>query len=151
MTDLHDAGDTRYRPQIDSVGWVFAGVVVIITAIAGIVAYHSSDTMVATGPVGAHRDITLSSSALFGCQLGFSAFGGPPFALSAGNYLPNRADGRAPDVRRARLKQRAKPPAMRKPTALPSAHACWSWGVEPAVGRVLPPAGPTKKAYNFAR
>jgi hypothetical protein len=49
MTDLGD--DTRYTPQIDSVGWGFAAVVVIITVIAGIMAYHSSNTMVATGPV----------------------------------------------------------------------------------------------------
>jgi hypothetical protein len=35
--DLHDARDTRRGSQIDSVGWIFAGVVVIITAIAGIV------------------------------------------------------------------------------------------------------------------
>jgi hypothetical protein len=51
MTDLHDAGDERYRAQIDRVGWAFAAVVVIITSIAGILAYHGSDTTVASGAV----------------------------------------------------------------------------------------------------
>jgi hypothetical protein len=46
MSDLHEAGDRRYTAQIDSTGWIFAAVVVVITAVAGIVAYYGSDLMV---------------------------------------------------------------------------------------------------------
>jgi hypothetical protein len=46
MSDLHEAGDRRYTAQIDSTGWIFAAVVVVVTAVAGIVAYYGSDLMV---------------------------------------------------------------------------------------------------------
>jgi hypothetical protein len=54
MTDLHDAGDARHGAQIDGVGWVFAAVVVIITAIAGIMAYHSSGGVMVAGKPLSH-------------------------------------------------------------------------------------------------
>ena len=40
MTDLHGTGDPKYTTQIDKVGWMFAVAVVVITAVAGTVAYY---------------------------------------------------------------------------------------------------------------
>jgi hypothetical protein len=53
MSELHETSNQkREEEQIDTVGWVFAAVVVIITAIAAIIAYHGNDnTMVASTPV----------------------------------------------------------------------------------------------------
>jgi hypothetical protein len=51
MTDLHEAGDRRDTSKIDGVGWVFAALVVAITAIAGMVAYYGNGAMVASTPV----------------------------------------------------------------------------------------------------
>jgi hypothetical protein len=51
MTDLHEAGDRRHTAKIDGVGWVFAALVVAITAIAGMVAYYGNGAMVASSPV----------------------------------------------------------------------------------------------------
>jgi hypothetical protein len=48
MTDLHEADYPRYTAQIDGTGLIFAAVVVVITAVAGIVAYYGSDLMVAS-------------------------------------------------------------------------------------------------------
>lgn len=50
MTDLHEAGDPRYTAQIDSIGWVFAAVVLVIAAIAGMVAYHGSEASAVNMP-----------------------------------------------------------------------------------------------------
>jgi hypothetical protein len=63
MTDLHETGDRRHTSQIDSVGWMFAAVVVAITAVAGIVAYHGQRRHACEKPRGARRGITLSNSA----------------------------------------------------------------------------------------
>jgi hypothetical protein len=51
MTNLHEAGDPTFAAQIDKIGWVFAAVVVVITAVAGILAYQGRDAMVAQNPV----------------------------------------------------------------------------------------------------
>ena len=52
MSELHETSNPKHKEQIDTVGWVFAAVVVIITAIAAIIAYHGNDsTMVASTPV----------------------------------------------------------------------------------------------------
>jgi hypothetical protein len=50
MTDLHETSDPKYTAQIDSIGWVFVAFALVITAIAAIVAYHASDTMIANSP-----------------------------------------------------------------------------------------------------
>ncbi|MGN6750355.1 MAG: hypothetical protein ACTHJS_17355 [Xanthobacteraceae bacterium] len=51
MTDLHEASGPRYTAQIDSVGWIFAAVVVVIAAVAGALAYHGSAATIANNPV----------------------------------------------------------------------------------------------------
>ena len=51
MTHLHETGDPKYTAQIDTVGWIFIGFAVVITAIAAIVAYHGSEAMIANSPV----------------------------------------------------------------------------------------------------
>jgi hypothetical protein len=50
MTDLHEIDDPKYKAQIDSVGWIFVAFAVAITVIAGVVAYHGSQTMIANTP-----------------------------------------------------------------------------------------------------
>jgi hypothetical protein len=40
MTDLHETAAPTYTTQIDKVGWMFAVAVVVITAVAGTVAYY---------------------------------------------------------------------------------------------------------------
>jgi hypothetical protein len=42
---------TKYTAQIDTVGWIFIAFAVVITAIAAILAYHGSETMIANSPV----------------------------------------------------------------------------------------------------
>jgi hypothetical protein len=56
MMDLQNAGDSRETAQIDRTGWVFAAVVVLIAAIAGILAYHGRDVVVASNPVIPHAE-----------------------------------------------------------------------------------------------
>jgi hypothetical protein len=51
MTDLHEASDRAYIAQIDSVGWIFAVLVVVIAAIAGIMAYCGNNSTVASSSV----------------------------------------------------------------------------------------------------
>ena len=51
MSDLHEARDPKREPQIDTVGWLFLGFVVAITAAAAMVAYRAMDTLVANTPV----------------------------------------------------------------------------------------------------
>jgi hypothetical protein len=51
MSELHETSNQKSDEEIDTVGWVFAAVVVIITAIAAIIAYQASDTMVANAPM----------------------------------------------------------------------------------------------------
>ncbi len=50
MTDL------RETSQIDKVGWLFAVVVVVITAVAGVIAYGGWESTVASKPhIAAYR------------------------------------------------------------------------------------------------
>jgi hypothetical protein len=52
MSELHETSNQKCEEQIDTVGWGFAAVAVIITAIAAIIAYNSTDsTIVANTPV----------------------------------------------------------------------------------------------------
>jgi hypothetical protein len=51
MTDLHETDDPKYSAQIDTVGWIFIAFALVITAIAAIVTYHGSETMIANSPV----------------------------------------------------------------------------------------------------
>jgi hypothetical protein len=51
MTDLHETSDPKYTAQIDTVGWIFVGFAVVVTAVAAMVAYHGSDTTIANRPV----------------------------------------------------------------------------------------------------
>ena len=52
MSELHETSNQKCEEQIDTVGWGFAAVAVIITAIAAIIAYNNTDnTIVANTPV----------------------------------------------------------------------------------------------------
>jgi hypothetical protein len=51
MSDLHEAHGPEREPQIDTVGWLFLVFAVAITAVAAIVTYKASETMVANAPV----------------------------------------------------------------------------------------------------
>ena len=46
MADLRETGTPECKAQIDTIGWVFVAVVVVITACAGMVAYNANDLMV---------------------------------------------------------------------------------------------------------
>jgi hypothetical protein len=46
MTDLHETSDPKRTAQIDTIGWLFAAFVVVVTAIAAPVAYNGNNTMV---------------------------------------------------------------------------------------------------------
>ena len=47
MADFHETSSPKPTAQIDTVGWLFVAFVVGITAVAAMVAYNGSDTMVA--------------------------------------------------------------------------------------------------------
>ena len=49
MANLHETSNQQHKAQIDidTVGWLFAAFVVVITAIAAMVAYEGNNTMVA--------------------------------------------------------------------------------------------------------
>jgi hypothetical protein len=51
MSDLHEARDPEREPQIDTIGWLFLGFAIAITAAAAMVAYEANDTRVANAPV----------------------------------------------------------------------------------------------------
>jgi len=51
MSDLHEARDPKYEPQIDIVGWFFMAFALAITAAAAMIAFQANDTMVAKAPV----------------------------------------------------------------------------------------------------
>jgi len=52
MSALHATNNPSHKEQIDTVGWIFAAFVILITAIAAAVAYRGSDnTMVANTTV----------------------------------------------------------------------------------------------------
>jgi hypothetical protein len=50
MSDLHEARRPEREPQIDTVGWLFLAVAVVITAAAAMVAYNAKNTIVANAP-----------------------------------------------------------------------------------------------------
>ena len=50
MSDLHEARDPEREPQIDTIGWLFLGFAIAITAAAAMVAYEAN-TVVANVPV----------------------------------------------------------------------------------------------------
>ena len=47
MADFHETRAPKHTAQIDTVGWLFVAFVVGITAVAAMIAYNGSDTMVA--------------------------------------------------------------------------------------------------------
>jgi hypothetical protein len=47
MVDLHETSNPEHNEQIDTVGWVFLALAIIIVAIAAIVAYDGNYAMVA--------------------------------------------------------------------------------------------------------
>jgi hypothetical protein len=49
MTDLRETSNPECK--IDTVGWVFAAVVVVIIAFAGMVAYNANDLTITKAPV----------------------------------------------------------------------------------------------------
>ena len=52
MSEVDETSNQQREEQIDAVGWVFAVIVVIITALAAIIAYNGNDTtMVVSTPV----------------------------------------------------------------------------------------------------
>jgi hypothetical protein len=46
MSELYETRNQKNDEQIDTVGWVFSAVVVIIMAVAAIIAYHGNDDSV---------------------------------------------------------------------------------------------------------
>jgi uncharacterized membrane protein len=47
MTDLHETTDPKYTAQIDTIGWIFVALVVVITVVAAIEVYQASGVMIA--------------------------------------------------------------------------------------------------------
>jgi hypothetical protein len=44
--ELRETSNPDYKTQIDTVGWLFVAVFVVITAVAGVVAYNANDLTV---------------------------------------------------------------------------------------------------------
>ena len=51
MSDLHEARDPERDPEIDTAGWPFSAIAIVIIAAATMVAYKAHDTTVANVPV----------------------------------------------------------------------------------------------------
>jgi len=51
MTDLHETTDPKYTTQIDTIGWIFVALAVVITVVAAIVVYQGSGVVIANSPV----------------------------------------------------------------------------------------------------
>ena len=51
MSDLHEARDPKRDPEIDTAGWLFSAIAIVIIAAATMVAYKAHDTTVANVPV----------------------------------------------------------------------------------------------------
>ena len=47
MTDLHETPDPKPTAQIDTLGWLFLALAVVITATAAMIAYRGNSTLVA--------------------------------------------------------------------------------------------------------
>jgi hypothetical protein len=50
MSDLHEARDPERDPEIDTAGWLFSAIAIVIIAAATMVAYKANTT-VANAPV----------------------------------------------------------------------------------------------------
>jgi len=50
MTDLHETTDPKYTAQIDTTGWIFVAIAVVITVVAVILAYQASGVIIANSP-----------------------------------------------------------------------------------------------------
>jgi hypothetical protein len=46
MADLRETSNPECKTQIDTIGWLFVAIVVVITAFAGMVAYNANDMTV---------------------------------------------------------------------------------------------------------
>jgi hypothetical protein len=46
MADLRETSNPECKAQIDTIGWVFVAVFVVITAFAGMMAYNANDLAV---------------------------------------------------------------------------------------------------------
>ena len=51
MTDLHETTDPKYTAQIDTTGWIFVAIAVVITVVAVILAYQASGVIIVNSPV----------------------------------------------------------------------------------------------------
>ena len=49
--DLRETSNPECKAQIDTIGWLFVAVFVVITAVAGVVAYNANDLTVMKAPV----------------------------------------------------------------------------------------------------
>ncbi len=55
MTDLRETSDQRAASEIDKIGWMFAVAVVVITVVAGMIAYQGWDAVAPTPHIVASR------------------------------------------------------------------------------------------------
>jgi hypothetical protein len=51
MVDVYETPNPNRDEQIDTIGWVFAAIAVIIIAGAAVIAYYGNGEMVANAPV----------------------------------------------------------------------------------------------------
>jgi len=50
MSDLHEARDPERDPEIDTAGWLFSAIAIVIIAAATMVAYKAHNTTFANTP-----------------------------------------------------------------------------------------------------
>ena len=50
MVDLRETNNPNRNVEIDSAGWLFLAIDVVIIAVTAMIAYEANDTMVANGP-----------------------------------------------------------------------------------------------------
>ena len=50
MVDLRETNNLNRKVEIDSAGWLFLAVAVVIIVVAAMIAYEANDMMVANGP-----------------------------------------------------------------------------------------------------
>ena len=51
MSDLRETGDPERGPEIDTAGWLFSAIAVVIIAAATMAAYKAHNTTVANAPL----------------------------------------------------------------------------------------------------
>jgi hypothetical protein len=51
LMDLHETSNAERTTQIDTIGWLFVAVFVVITIVAGVVAYNANDLTPTKAPV----------------------------------------------------------------------------------------------------